>query len=38
MRTYCKATAMSLGKLPNAGEDLYGSSDSKDECVVCANG
>lgn len=35
MRTYCKATAMSLGKLPNASEDLY---DSKDECVVCANG
>lgn len=38
MRTYCKATAMSLGKLLNVGEDLYGSSDTKDECVVCANG
>lgn len=31
--TYCKATAMSLDKLPNASEDFYGSSDTKDESV-----
>lgn len=31
--TYCEATAMSLDKLPNAGGDLYGSSDTKDESV-----